>query len=714
MVQYKQDTNNIWFPKQIEPVYDPSDPAQMFLFRTYWKAEKDRCMNGFYLDKNRKVYISGWLYFHTVYWKIAMYETLFEGTQEERTIREIKTPILRDIEWIIAQDLRQCEIQGKFYALIGYRGFGKSIIAASRAAWLYTFFDNSQSIISAGAFNYIKPVTDKIEDGLSNLHPIFVKNRLTSNWKAEVRAGWKDKSTNAPHPKSSNSNILVRNFEGGNNSMACNSLRPGFHLIDEVGTLPNLIGCYKDSDGCWWAGRGKKAKTSCLVFITGTGGDMEVGAEAAEMFYHPSSYNLLEFENTWEGGNKIGRFIEAGMGSLSFSVEKTLNEYLNISISEVDLTHIKINVSDLDRYNKEWWEPKYQDARKSGNSKTLLKFQAYWCKKPSDSFIVLTKNDFPVNEAKKQQKNIRDNDLQGTPIELVYADNGMVTHEFSEKLPITEFPVKMQSKDAPVMVYEFPMENPPFGLYVAGVDPYRHSESEYSDSLGSVYIYKRMHEIGSEKYQDMFVASYSARPENIKTWNETARKLIKYYNARTLCENDEMSFINYMIDKGDGHYLEDQPQWLKSIVPNTKVDRDKGIHRSAKQIREFLDGQLKEYLEQIIYEEKDTNGSITKSISGTTRILDPMLLEEIIKFDKEKNFDRVIAAELAIALANKLNPIIKVSSLGVDNRIENYYSRYKAKERGASKKSKSIFRMSITESREKPGYSKPRRTKLFL
>ncbi len=26
MVQYKQDTKNIWFPKQVEPVYDPSDP----------------------------------------------------------------------------------------------------------------------------------------------------------------------------------------------------------------------------------------------------------------------------------------------------------------------------------------------------------------------------------------------------------------------------------------------------------------------------------------------------------------------------------------------------------------------------------------------------------------------------------------------------------------------------------------------------------------
>ena len=154
--------------------------------------------------------------------------------------------------------------------------------------------------------------------------------------------------------------------------------------------------------------------------------------------------------------------------------------------------------------------------------------------------------------------------------------------------------------------------------------------------------------------------------------------LIKYYNARTLCENDEMSFINYMIDKGDGHYLEDQPEWLKTIVPNTKVDRKKGIHRSAKQIRDFLDGQLKEYLDQVIYKETDENGSITKEILGITRILDPMLLEEIIRFDKDKNFDRVIAAQLAIALANKLNPVIKINSLDADNRIQAYYDRMRS------------------------------------
>jgi hypothetical protein len=93
-----------------------------------------------------------------------------------------------------------------------------------------------------------------------------------------------------------------------------------------------------------------------------------------------------------------------------------------------------------------------------------------------------------------------------------------------------------------------------------------------------------------------------------------------------------------------------------------------------------------------------------------------MLLEEIIKFDKDKNtdkvknFDRIVAAELAIALANKLNPVIKVNSLDVDNRIEAYYRKVRG-EKG-QKRSKSVLSMKMTE--KKSPFRIKRRSRLFL
>lgn len=671
---YQQPTKNIWFPDQKEPVYDPNDETSLEVFYAYWKKEKHRCINGFPFGGGQ-IHVPGRLYNHTVYWNIAAYiEKNIKG--ESKKIREIIVPLLRDVDWDIFNDLEQCDTQGKFYDLVGSRDFGKSIIAASCAGWQYTFFPKSECVISGGAANYIKLATDKIEDGLLNIHPVLRKQRITSDWKKEIVAGWKNKQTNLPDPKSSMSSIKVRNYENGNKTMAANGTRPAFHLIDETGTIPNLIGCVKDSDGCWWSGGGDKP--SCLVFRTGTGGDMEVGKEAAEIFFNPYAYNSLEFDNPEVPGAKMGRFISALRAKMKYKDPWTLYDYLTKKLGmnlepHPELERVTILVSDEERALKEWWEPEYAKALKSGNSKTVLKFKAYWPLKASDSFIVLTKNDYNIEAAKMQQQRLRVNQVTGECVEL-YHDGEKITHKYSEKLPITEFPVKTQSKDAPVQIWEFPIENPPFGLYVAGVDNYRQGKAEYSDSLGAVYIFKRMHDINSEKYQDMIVAAYAARPDNPEKWNEQARMLIKYYNARTLCENDDMTFINYMISKGDGHYLEDQPKWLQMYVPNTTVNRDKGIHRSSEKIRDMLRSKSKKYLDDVLRIEKDEDGSVIKEILGVSRIPDPMLLEEIINFNEETgNYDREVAFSLAIALAYHLDPILGKVGADTDDRIKSLY-----------------------------------------
>jgi len=668
--KYTQKTKNIWFPDQVEPIYDPTDEAAMETFREYWTEEKRRMKEGFYLADG-KVYISGWLYWHTVYWKIAMY---IENERLNKKIRIIDTPYLRDIEWIIADDFTQCEQKGKFYALVGSRDFGKSIMAGSRAGYQYTLFDKSEAIISAGNGTYIKLATDKVEDGLINLHPILQKQRIVNDWKKEIKAGWKDKKTGITSPLSSQSSIQIRNFEEGSKSDAAVGARPGFHLIDEIGTIRNFIACFKDSEGAWWSGTSKEDKPSCLAMIAGTGGDMEKGKEASEVFLHPEAYNILPFDNPEIPGTKMGRFIDALMAKIKYKDPMKLSDYLGIQ--HPDLERITILVTNYEKA-REWWEKEYARAIKSGNQKTVLKFKAFWPLVPSDSFLVLTKNDFNIEAAKAQKNRLTALGKTGTPVDL-YHDGEKICHKFSDKLPISKFPAdSTTSLDAPPVIWEFPIDDePPFGLYTAGVDPYRQSRSEYSDSLGAVYIFKRVHDIASDRYQNLFVASYVARPDSKDKWNETARLLIKYYNAYTLCENDEYSFIDYMLKKGEAaRYLAPQPSWLREIVPNTSVRRDYGIHRSSDRIRNHLDGLLKSYLDDVIFREEEKNIETL----GVTRVFDPMLLEEIINFNSEEgNYDRIVAAELAIALADHLNPQFVVSTEKKDPRFEAYFKGQKS------------------------------------
>jgi len=130
-----------------------------------------------------------------------------------------------------------------------------------------------------------------------------------------------------------------------------------------------------------------------------------------------------------------------------------------------------------------------------------------------------------------------------------------------------------------------------------------------------------------------------------------------------------------MIAKGDARYLERQPIWLQEIVPNTTVKRDYGIHRSAEKIRLFLHGCLKKYTEEVLVREHTLveDGEVAPALKGMTKIFDPLLLDEMMQYNDEGNFDRIIAAELAIALAMKMDPIMGAIGSEGDMRIKALY-----------------------------------------
>jgi hypothetical protein len=157
----------------------------------------------------------------------------------------------------------------------------------------------------------------------------------------------------------------------------------------------------------------------------------------------------------------------------------------------------------------------------------------------------------------------------------------------------------------------------------------------------------------------MFVASYTARPSSQMEWNENARNLIKYYNAIAVVENDQPSFVHHMVTKNEEMFLMETPRFLQQEVQQKSAtySRPFGISMAAPKIRSFVFGMLKNYLDEEIPLEKDEDGNVTKQMLGVQKILDPMLLEEIVKFNVGVNTDRVIAAALAIAVATKLDPV---------------------------------------------------------
>jgi len=618
-----------------------------------WEVEK--CTGGVTING---VYISGWLYWHLNHWWIRIDDTDKYGND----IRITSLPELRDNEWIRAEHLEKCKVQRKGYIEVGGRQGGKSEMEASYFGMNATLFKNTQNVIICGNDADLSLLKDKVDFGLNNLWDGIKIPRLDKTWRSnQVRLGYK-----SPNNEDQVwSYIVIRNAQDGNKTEVAAGTTAKSFIMDEVG---------KYSFGAAFAAaapafKGKNGWRAVPILV-GTGGAFDNGKDAEAFFYNPEANNFASIDDE----KKTGLFL-SGVYRQDCKEKMTLANWLSQEKGlefkkNSELHKIEINVANKDKATK--LILKEREAKKLNPDRTLyLKEIMYYPLTVDECFLSSQENMFDIESAKRQKQKLLNLGKQGTPV-ILYNDEGNIKHEFTDKLPISNFPLKQSdSKDAPVVIYEFPMENPPYGLYVAGVDPYRQGKSAYSASLGAVYIYKRMHTITGDKYADMFVASYCARPDKKETWEEQARLLIKYYNARTLCENDEISFIDYMISKGDSHYLERQPQWLTEIVPNTTVRREFGIHRSAEKIRTFLHGSLKKYLEESVYKEKDEEGNVIKEILGVSKILDPVLLEEVIQFNDDLNTDRLIAAELAIALAMKLDPILGAVSADSDGRMKN-------------------------------------------
>jgi hypothetical protein len=624
--------------------------------KPFFDFHRELCLNGAMMGG---VYINPFLYWHLNIWHTEVDVIDERG----RIAQKYANPFLRDNEWLVTNEIDRAQKEKRGLVILGIRRFAKSVLEASYIAWGATFDENSQNIIAGLNAPDIKLITDKIDKGLNFIPEYWRWQRIEDNWKNQVTLGIKTKSgERIPF-----SSILIRNLDEGNNEEAIAGTKPRKLIIDEIGKGNFLRGLQAAIPGFTtpygWG---------CSPILTGTGGDMKKFMDAKSLMFDVDNFNFLTYNNSKDDKRIHGLFISHKY-RMEAKDDSTLGAYLN-EPSTSDLHNVKMLVSDEEKATK-ITNDNLERLKKAGDRIAYLKEKMYYPQEVDDIFLNEDTNIFDIDSAKRQKFRLLNQERTGTPV-VLFHDGEKIAHEFTDRMPISNFPLKNSDlKEAPIVIYEFPVDNPPYGLYVAGVDPYRQGKSAYSSSLGAVYVYKRMHEISGEKYQDMFVASYVARPDKKETWEEQARFLIKYYNARTLCENDDISFIEYMKAKGDAHYLERQPDWLKEIVPNTTVKRDYGIHRSSQKIIDYLHTCLKKYMEAPIFVEKNDAGEVIREVLGVSKMFDPVLLEEIIQYNDQGNFDRIVAAELAIAQALKMDPIMGKIGGTSDERVASMFNK---------------------------------------
>ena len=612
----------------------------------FWEQEKERCLHGYVAPDGDE--ITGYHYFYLNYSPIMKLEevkyTDKYGNERTRRERILGFPRFYDYDYYYFNAIEDAEDQGKHMAVLKARQKGYSFKGASMLVRNYELIPGSKNFAVASEQKFL------IGDGLltkawqimdfCDKHTAWAKQRLTST-RLERVSGFKitdefGKSTEQGY-LSSITGITLKN-----DPERIRGTRGKLVLWEEGGKFPNLLTAWRVEQPAVETDDGVAFG---LMIAFGTGGTEGGSFDGLkDLFYKPDAYNILGFPNIWDDNaeeTKCGFFVPSwsNMDTQNHEfMDKDGNSYREKSITELI---------------------RQRNVIKDGGAtqQSIDRFISERPIKPQEAVLELGKNIFPRKLLMDQLTRIRTNKkLQSMKhiVDLSW-DNGKVKAIEKKSGDITTYHLKKDDKPyGSVVIWEYPVQDPPFGLYIGGCDPYDHDES-FTNSLGSTFIFKRVR--AGEAWNDVIVAEYSGRPATAEEYYENVRKLLVFYNARLLFENERKGIYPYFTNKHCDYLLADQPdKVITEVFKDSKVSRRKGCHMT-KSIRDYGEGKILEWMMDE-YEPGHPN---------IERIFSEPLIEELIENDGVKNVDRVIALCMVMLCREELYQI-KVSAAKDKNK----------------------------------------------
>lgn len=654
-------------------------------YKRYWQEQKKRCIEGYWCGDR---FMPGLIYFYINFWMIELNKT---AKSKQKTIAK---PFLRDLEWekgyhwqeargfsgfengpeILYKDVRGYlpdhhdahlgrpvyNYDAKNVVDIEARGGGKSFLAAAMIAHNFLFdgmteYDitqksKSETVVGAIDTKYTSGLLQKVQLGLNNLvgsqefngteYPSPLSKKFSGSWESgkAIKALYDLKLNGQWVKRGSNSMILHRTF--ADNPNAANGTRPSMTVIDEIGFMGNIVEAMGQLKECTANGSNKFG----TIWMCGTGGDMAGGSVEGvkKIFYDPEAYSCLVFEDEWEKRGKIGYFVPTYYTLNDFKDREGVTD---LPAAEAYIAGVReILLAGKDK------QPLYDELQ---NRPT----------KPSEAFLVLTGNMFPVKELKEHLIHLEA--LKGgVEGDLVLTGKNEV--EFKPyPLPsykACNYPLyDNDSKEGCVVIWELPEPSPPYGLYIAGTDPYDQDTAENSGSLGSTFIYKRF--LTADKTYHRVVAEYTGRPDTAVEHYEIVRRLLLFYNAKTLFENEKVGIKMYFETKNSLRLMHNQPAIIKTISPTSNVNRGYGTHMST-QIKQAIEIYTRDWLKQ----------ELEPGVLQLTNIPSIPLVKELIGYNDTGNFDRVIAFMLIMMQDLEMHRII-VDASQEEKLYDNFFNR---------------------------------------
>jgi hypothetical protein len=615
-------------------------------FINYWEDQKNKCRNGVIFKNKGRVW-----YLTRDYYMWLNFLPIFDKEEKKYGFAKV-----RDAQYHMALYELLAELNNKHAAIFKKRQIASSYFHMGKIINTYWFEEGSVCKIGAslkdyindkGSWKFLDEYKDFLNEHTAWYRPSNPEKVLLWQQQIEVRVG------NKKTKKGLKSKIQGASFEKNATTGVGGPTTYFFH--EEAGIAPKMMETYEYLRPAMSSGM----LTTGMFIAAGSVGDLDQCNPLKEMVLNPTINDIYAVES-----NLIDKEGTIGLSGLfipeQWSMPPYIDEYGNSKVEEALAAIFK---------EREKWKIEL----------TPEQYQLRISQKPTniaEGFAYRKESIFPQGIISRQLKKIEEKEYSFEHIELDRTEKGIVAKR-SNKLPISQFPVnkKQVDKIGCLVVWERPTKNPEFGTYYASIDPVSEGKTTTSDSLCSIFVYKNPVEVtretsnGLEHFieKDKIVASWCGRYDDINKTHEQLEKIIEWYNAWTIVENNISLFIQHMISRKKQKYLVPKQQilFLKDLGSNRTVYQEYGWKNTGTLFKQHLISYAIEFLRENIDEELDDNGEVISQTLGIERIPDPMLLKEMLAYYPGLNVDRLVAFSALIGFAK-----IQQSNRGYSKRKE--------------------------------------------
>ena len=433
--------------------------------------------------------------------------------------------------------------------------------------------------------------------------------------------------------------------------------RGDLFLFEEAGSFPklldtfnNLIPSVKEGDNVYGQ-----------IFLYGTAADKDSDfSSMQEIMYNPEGYGVYGVDNVYD---------KEGFGKRRFTF--FFPEYFN----RVGCYDSNGN-SDVTKALYEIITERIKVKYNSSDIRTILKTISDRPIVPQEAIMRVRGNFFPITDINNRIAQLDANPSEYDDVyvgKIIFNSENRPEFQPTSDTPIRDFPLKNESTKGAVEIFKLPEKDSSGNVfsnrYIAGLDPIDDDSSDDSShSLMSLFVL--------DLWTDSIVCEYTERTSFADDGYEMIRRILLFYNARCLYENNKKGIFSYFSRMNCIYLLEDTPEFLRDrdMIKTTGLGNKSKGYSATKGINEYADKLTRDWLMQPVTIIQTVNKEETETtVYKLYTVRNRAFLRECSLFNPDINVDRIRAFG-AVMLSREQHLIYNNGTLKRDSeKIERDY-----------------------------------------